>query len=95
RSKALLTGLMVVGLATSAMAQTVGIGSTKRGYTSQASAAISKIVSQKTDLQMRVQQYGGSSAYVPLVSSGKLEFALANEIEAASAVAGTGIYKGR
>ena len=87
--------VMAVVVTSTAIAQTVGIGSTKRGYTSQASAAISKIVSQKTEIQMRVQPYGGSSAYVPLVSGGKLEFGLANEIEAASAAAGTGIYKGR
>lgn len=82
-------------VASTAIAQTVGIGATKRGYTSQASAAISKVISQKTEIQMRVQPYGGSSAYVPLVSGGKLEFGLANEIETASAVRGTGIYKGR
>ena len=94
--KNFLMNLVAAALVTStAMAQTVGIGSTKRGYTSQASAAISKVVSQKTEIQMRVQPYGGSSAYVPLVSGGKLEFGLANEIEAASAVAGKGIYKGR
>ncbi len=57
-------------VASTAIAQTVGIGATKRGYTSQASAAISKVISQKTDIQMRVQPYGGSSAYVPLVSGG-------------------------
>jgi len=82
-------------IASTAIAQTVGLGGTKRSYTSQASAAISKVVSQKTDVQMRVQPYGGSSAYVPLVGGGKLEFALANEIETASAVEGTGIYDGR
>ncbi len=96
RSKTLLIILVAAALVTStAMAQIVGIGSTKRGYTSQAGAAISKLVSQKTKIQMRVQSYGGSSAYVPLVSGGKLEFGLANEIEAASAAAGKGIYKGR
>ena len=91
----LLTLAGVVLLSSTAIAQTVGIGGTKSGYTSQASAAISKVISTKTDIQMRVQPYGGSSAYVPLVSGGKLEFALANEIEAASAVTGTGIYDGR
>lgn len=94
--KTVLMALAAVLLMTAtAIAQMVGIGSTKRGYTSQASAAISKVVSQKTDVQMRVQPYGGSSAYVPLVSGGKLEFGLANEIETASAAKGTGVYDGR
>ena len=96
RLKTFLTTFVgAVAVASTVLAQTVGIGGTKRGYTSQASAAISKVVSQKTEIQMRVQPSGGSSAYVPLVSGGKLEFGLANEIEAASAAAGKGIYKGR
>ncbi|MDH3446014.1 MAG: TAXI family TRAP transporter solute-binding subunit [Deltaproteobacteria bacterium] len=90
-----LTLAAMVLVSSTVIAQTVGIGATKSGYTSQASAAIAKLISKKTDIQMRVQPYGGSSAYVPLVSGGKLEFGLANEIEAASAVAGTGIYDGR
>lgn len=94
--KTFLTTLAAAVLvASTAIAQVVGIGGTKRGYTSQASAAISKVISQKTEIQMRVQPYGGTGAYVPLVSSGQLEFGLANEIETSSAVTGTGIYKGR
>lgn len=51
--KTFLMILVVAAVVTSTvMAQTVGIGSTNRGYTSQASAAISKVVSQKTDIQM-------------------------------------------
>ncbi len=91
----LITLAAAVLVASTAIAQTVGIGGTKRGYTSQASAAISKVISQKTDIQMRVQPYGGTGAYVPLVGGGQLEFGLANEIETSSAVTGTGIYKGR
>lgn len=78
-----------------AASQPLGIGVTERGYTSQAGAAIAKVVSQKTGLDMRVQAYGGSSAYVPLVNSGVLEFGLANELEAAYAIAGNEVYQGR
>ena len=89
--------LLVAGVLSASMAtaQTVGIGATKRSYTGQAGAAIAKVVSQKTDVQMRVQLYGGSSAYVPLVGANNLEFGLANELETAFAVTGTVIYKGR
>lgn len=94
--KAILVWLIGAVLAAPlAAAQTLGIGATERGYTSQAGAAISRLISKKTDLQMRVQPYGGSSAYVPLVSGGMLEFALANELETAQAVKGAGIYEGR
>jgi uncharacterized protein len=78
-----------------AAAQTVGIGATTTAYTSQAGAAISKVVSEKAGIQMRVQPHGGSSAYVPQVGAGNLEFGLANELETFYAVTGTVIYKGR
>lgn len=78
-----------------AFAQTVGIGATSTAYTAQASAAIAKLVSQTAGIQMRVQTHGGSSAYVPKVNNGQLEFGLANELETFYAVTGTGIYKGR
>jgi TRAP transporter TAXI family solute receptor len=95
-SKTTLMLLVAVALSASmATAQTVGIGATKQSYTSQAGAAIAKLISQKTGTQMRVQLYGGSSAYVPLVGEGKLEFGLANELETAYAVTGTNIYNGR
>lgn len=81
--------------APAAHAQTVGIGATSTAYTAQASAAIAKVVSEKAGMQMRVQTHGGSSAYVPQVNNGTLEFGLANELETLYAVTGQEIYKGR
>jgi TRAP transporter TAXI family solute receptor len=78
-----------------ATAQTVGIGATSTAYTAQASAAISKVVSETAGVQMRVQPYGGTSAYVPSVNAGNLEFGLANELETLYAVTGTVIYDKR
>ena len=42
-----------------ALAQTVGVGTTKGGFTNQAGQSLSKVVSQKTDIQMRSQPFGG------------------------------------
>lgn len=85
-----------VALMTSAaMAQTIGMGTSKGGWTSQAGAAISKVISTKGGMQMRQQTSAGSSVYVPQVSGGQLEFGLCNEQEANDAVTGSGIYKGR
>jgi TRAP transporter TAXI family solute receptor len=78
-----------------ATAQTIGIGATTTAYTAQASAAISKVVSEQAGIQMRVQPYGGTSAYVPSVNAGNLEFGLANELETLYAVTGTVIYDKR
>ncbi len=92
-----LATLLVAALLTvpAAIAQTVGIGATSTAYTAQASAAISKVVSEKAGIQMRVQSHSGTSAYVPSINNGTLEFGLANELETLYAVTGTVIYKGR
>jgi TRAP transporter TAXI family solute receptor len=85
-----------VALMTSAAtAQTLGMGTSKGGWTSQAGAAISKLISTMGGMQMRQQASAGSSVYVPQISGGQLEFGLANEQEARDATTGTGIYKGR
>ncbi|MEE8396240.1 MAG: TAXI family TRAP transporter solute-binding subunit [bacterium] len=91
----ILAAGLVASTAGLAMAQSAGMGITKRAYTSQAGAAIAKVVSQNTSIRMRTQTFGGSSAYVPAVNAGQLEFGLANELETTFAVAGTKIYKGR
>ena len=91
-SAAIASAMVMSG---SALAQTVGIGTTKGGFTNQAGQAISKIVSQKTDLQMRAQPFGGSSVYVPAMNSNQIEFGLVNEFEGLMALTGTGIYEGR
>jgi len=96
RFKIFMAALSVSAIvATAASAQTIGIAGTNRGFTSQASAAIAKTVTEKAGLQMRAQTFGGSSIYVPQVSGGRMEFGLANELETHFAVTGTGIYKGR
>jgi hypothetical protein len=94
--KSFLTIIVAVILvASTASAKTIGIGTTKGGFTNQAGQAISKVVSQKTDLQMRAQPFGGSSVYVPALNAGQIEFGLVNELESLYAVTGTVIYKGR
>ena len=95
--KRILIASIVAATLTSgtAFAQTVGIGNTKGGWTNQGGQSLAKVVSQKTDIQMRSQPFGGSSVYVPAVNAGKLEFGLVNELEALYAVTGTGIYPGR
>jgi TRAP transporter TAXI family solute receptor len=82
-------------MSSAAYSQTVGVGTTKGGFTNQAGQSLSKVVSQNTKIQMRSQPFGGSSVYVPAMNAGKLEFALVNELEAFYAVTGTGIYPGR
>lgn len=94
--KTVVTFVAAALAAPAALAQSVvGIGATSTAYTAQASAAISKVVSEKAGIQMRVQTHGGTSAYVPLLNAGNLEFGLANELETLYAATGSGIYQGR
>ena len=70
-----------------------GLGTGKQGFfTYSAGAAIAKVASDN-GLQLRIQPYGGTSAYVPAVNAKEVDFGLANELETNYAVTGTVIYK--
>jgi uncharacterized protein len=78
-----------------ASAQVVGIGTTKGTAVDQMVAAIAKTVSTHSGLQMRSQAAGGTQRYIELVNAGQLEFGVANSMQTAMAVQGTGISEGR
>ena len=82
-------------ISTGGSAQTVGIGTTKGGATAQVAAAIAKVVSSKSPLQMRTQTMGGTQQYIPVVNAGELEFGVANIIQTHMARTGTGLSKGK
>ena len=69
QGKALIKGLAGLGLAAailvggSAMAETVGLGSTVRGGTSQIGKAIAAAVSGNSELQMRPQEMANTAEY--------------------------------
>lgn len=76
-------------------AQTVGIGTTKTGATSQVTAAIAKIASQHGGMQMRTTPMAGTQKYIPAINAGSLEFGAANIMQTTWAVDGTVLSKGR
>ena len=76
------------------VAQTVGIGTTKTGATSQVTAAISSIASKFGGMQMRPAPMAGTQKYIPAVNSGSLEFGAANIMQTTWAVKGQSISKG-
>lgn len=84
---------VAVIFAGSAAAQTVGIGTTKGGATAQLAAAIAKVVSSSSDLEMRTQPMGGTQQYIPVVNAGELEFGLSNLPQYWMAKTGTGLSK--
>jgi TRAP transporter TAXI family solute receptor len=78
-----------------ATAQTFGIGTGKQGFwTYSAGAAIAKVATDN-GLNLRIQPYGGTSAYVPALNAKEIEFGLANELETNYAVTGKVIYEGK
>lgn len=89
-----LAAFAAMVIATSAQAQTVGIGTTKGGATAQTSAGIAKIVSTHSGLQMRPQAMAGTNQYIPVVNNGELEFGIANMMQTKMAWTGTGLSEG-
>ncbi|MBM3607848.1 MAG: hypothetical protein FJX29_05235, partial [Alphaproteobacteria bacterium] len=82
-------------LSTSAFAQTVGIGTTKGGATSQVSAGVATIVSKYAGLNMRTQPMAGTQQYIPAVNAGSLEFGVANIMQTQWAIRGEELSKGK
>lgn len=79
-------------VASPAIAQTVGIGSTKAGAVAQITATISKAVSEHGGgLQMRKQTMGGTQQYIPVVDAGELAFGISNIAQYWMAITGTGL----
>ncbi len=76
-------------------AQVLGFGSAPQGSIGyNMSSAIAKVMAEN-GMQSRVQPYSGSSAVLPLVSSGELDLSVCNVLEIEEATRGEGPYNGR
>jgi TRAP transporter TAXI family solute receptor len=77
-------------------AQVLGFGTAPQGTIGyNMGSAIARVMAEAAQLQSRVQPYSGSSAILPLVSSGELDLTVCNVLEAQEAANGEGPYKGR
>ena len=93
-----MLAMLVVGIAltpASALAQSIGLGTTKAGATKAIAAAIAKVVSDHSGRQMRPQAYGGAQQYFPIVDAGKLDFGVSNLMLLKMSLSGTSVFKGR
>jgi len=92
-------GLAAAGalaFATTASAQTFGIGSTKAGAVAQITATISKAVSEHAPgVQMRKQTMGGTQQYIPVVNAGELGFGISNISQYYMSQKGVGLSEGK
>lgn len=88
--------LLGAGLAASAVAQSVGVGTTPQGSMNYSmGSAVAKVITEKAKVQARVQPNSGDSVLLPLVNSGELTYGITNVTEAMDAVSGAGPYGGR
>lgn len=93
-SLAAIAAVTAFSLAGTASAQIVGVATTKGGATAQVSNAIAKVVSLKSDLEVRTQIMGGTQQYIPVVNAGEIAFGLSNLPQYTMAKTGTGLSAG-
>ena len=93
-SLAALAAATTLCFAGATSAQIVGIATTKGGATAQVSNAIAKVVSLKSDLEVRTQTLGGTQQYIPVVNAGEVDFGLSNLPQYTMAKTGTGLSAG-
>ncbi|MGH6771744.1 MAG: TAXI family TRAP transporter solute-binding subunit [Xanthobacteraceae bacterium] len=84
------------GLASSASAQLVGIGTSPQGsLTYQIGASVSKVLQDKGKIQSRIQPQSGTGTMIPLLNSGELDIGFANTAEVYDAFHGVGTFPKR
>ncbi|MEC7259016.1 MAG: C4-dicarboxylate ABC transporter substrate-binding protein, partial [Pseudomonadota bacterium] len=90
--KATFAGLALAGMiAAPAAAQQLGIGTMGQGTSGYSmGSAIAKVLSDN-GINALVQPSAGTSAYLPLIDMGELDLGIANAIETAEAIEGTGV----
>lgn len=93
--RTLVLALLAAAVATTVHAETVRFGAGQQGSQNYAvNAAIAQAVEERTDVSANLQSFGGPTAYLPLLSSGELDFAAVVTPDAGDAVRGTGPFEG-
>lgn len=88
-----VTAMMSAGIA---HAQSLGVGAGSQGSQNYAvNAALAGFLSERGDLDMRVQAFGGSGASMPLIETGRLDLQAIVGPEVYAAVAGDAPFEGR
>lgn len=85
-----------LALGSGASAQTVGIAASKKGSLyDRSGTVIAKVVTNRGGLSATLRNFTSPNVYIPVINRGQVDFGLANRIELALAVTGTGHFKGR
>ncbi len=92
----ILACVVVVFWQASVNAEPQGIGTNPQGSLGYSiAAALAKVISEKSDVDVRAIGMGGSSVFIPQVNSSELAFGTSNSFEAVFATQGTGYFSGR
>lgn len=83
-----IAATLSVSVATCAMAQTVGLGTTKGGANATIGAGVASVVSKYSGLQMRTEVYSETDRAVTATSLGKLDFGVGNVSQIQLAIEG-------
>lgn len=77
--------------------QVVGFATNPQGTVGfSTGTAVAKIVTEKSGgVVARVEPRGGSTAYIPIINRGEIEFGFANVLEVQYAFTGTGTFEGK
>ncbi|SEQ79488.1 TAXI family TRAP transporter solute-binding subunit [Thalassovita taeanensis] len=87
--------VLTLGLAGSAQADTVGLGTMPQGTLGYSTgSAIARVMNEQMDIGAIVQPNSGETTLIPLVNSGELDFGVVNVLEAAQAYGGEGVFEG-
>lgn len=92
---ALLAAGLAVATAAPASAQSLGIGTMGQGTSGYSMGAAIASILAENGVDALVQPSAGTSAFLPLVQTGELDFGIANAIEVAEATGGEMAFEGR
>jgi uncharacterized protein len=90
---ALLALIVSLPLATQTQAQPLGLSTSPQGTATYAiGAAVAKVLTEKGNLQTRVQPSSGTGTALTLVNSGEVDVGFSNTLELLEAYKGSGIF---
>lgn len=93
---ALAAAVAAGGFSGTALAQAVGIATGQQGSLGyKTGQAVAKIANLKAGIIARTQPMAGTTAYLPLINKGEIEFGFCNSVEAEFAHGGTGNFAGK
>ena len=92
----LLALIVSLPFAATSQAQPLGLGTSPQGTATYAiGAAVAKVLTEKGNIQTRVQPSSGTGVALTMVNSGEIDVGFSNTLELLEAYSGTGSFEKR